>query len=442
MLRIGDGSNLKEEILGCPREHRGEGEPGPLEKEAPLDDICQWGCAPGQPQSGSSQELLHADEANDARIAQQLSAPWARLEEIKRLHLGVADCHQPLGSHRDSPHPSAAPSPAMRSLVLLVSLAALPCAAFIPNQICEGISHDAPSSALLVGKHLVVLETEFSPFAIRNASTPYGWTGFDVDLLEGLARDANFTFEIRDGGAPTESQTWTDVLLTTMPTGDLWASWWFHDAERLQGLQMLAGHIDLSPVLAVSSAEVRRPSHAPQRSRCPAHHALSAVITEPAAFVPPRRNRAYAAQVTNPLKGGEITSENFQRSLYSFFSPFSPNLWAAIVAMIMCARDASRSAYAAHATPHAAHATPHSSHSEHVSLGLCVLSRCSLAARRCAYRRCSGLVDYLLEREAGGRVFSSMHECATRASPLLSSPPLLLSTPPLANPPLPYTSPT
>ena len=43
MLRIGDGSNLKEEILGCPREHRGDGElGGPLEKEGPLDDNCQW----------------------------------------------------------------------------------------------------------------------------------------------------------------------------------------------------------------------------------------------------------------------------------------------------------------------------------------------------------------------------------------------------------------
>ena len=46
MLRIGDGSNLKEEILGCPREHRGDGELGPLEKEAPLDDNCQWAVVP------------------------------------------------------------------------------------------------------------------------------------------------------------------------------------------------------------------------------------------------------------------------------------------------------------------------------------------------------------------------------------------------------------
>ena len=44
MLRIGDGSNLKEKILRCPREHRGDCELVPLEKEAPLDDNCQRGC--------------------------------------------------------------------------------------------------------------------------------------------------------------------------------------------------------------------------------------------------------------------------------------------------------------------------------------------------------------------------------------------------------------
>ena len=57
MLRIGDGSNLKEKILRCPREHRGDCELVPLEKEAPLDDNCQRGC--GTTSAGAEICVLH-----------------------------------------------------------------------------------------------------------------------------------------------------------------------------------------------------------------------------------------------------------------------------------------------------------------------------------------------------------------------------------------------
>ena len=48
----------KEKILRCPREHRGDCELVPLEKEAPLvDDNCQRGC--GTTSAGAEICVLH-----------------------------------------------------------------------------------------------------------------------------------------------------------------------------------------------------------------------------------------------------------------------------------------------------------------------------------------------------------------------------------------------
>ena len=57
--RVSD-PNLKEKILRCPREHRGDCELVPLEKDAPLDDNCQRGAVvPRQPGPGAEICVLH-----------------------------------------------------------------------------------------------------------------------------------------------------------------------------------------------------------------------------------------------------------------------------------------------------------------------------------------------------------------------------------------------
>ena len=50
--------------------------------------------------------------------------------------------------------------------------------------VCEGSTNIAQT--MLQGKHLRVMDVVYHPFAKIDATQPYGWSGFDIDLLERL----------------------------------------------------------------------------------------------------------------------------------------------------------------------------------------------------------------------------------------------------------------
>ena len=78
---------------------------------------------------------------------------------------------------------------------------------FDPEAICAGFDKTSPAAEHLRGKHLRVLEMESPPYAYKNSSAPYGWRGFDIDLLEEIAALLGFTFEIHEATSlPTETQ--------------------------------------------------------------------------------------------------------------------------------------------------------------------------------------------------------------------------------------------
>jgi hypothetical protein len=168
--------------------------------------------------------------------------------------------------------------------VLLVAGAAR--ASFAPGAVCDGVDLNGASHDLLRGKHLVVLEFEFAPWAIRDAETPYGWRGFDIDLLDAVAALLGFTFEVRQE-ALQPGEDYSSMLMRTLGHGDLWLSWWSRSVERMNRTVMLNGHIDTSPNLVIPPPSIHS------------------------------------------------SSSNFGRSFTTFFNPFSPALWVCIVALLI-----------------------------------------------------------------------------------------------------------
>ena len=103
---------------------------------------------------------------------------------------------------------------------------------------------------LLAGAHLKVLETPWSPYAIKDETMPYGWTGFDIDLFQAVADKLGFTFEIGeepmlDGeaarraleAASTPPPVWTDRA--SRADGDV--SWVGVGPRRCERVASLSG---------------------------------------------------------------------------------------------------------------------------------------------------------------------------------------------------------
>ena len=166
--------------------------------------------------------------------------------------------------------PSSPPSPS-----------ALP---WVPGAVCDGVDLTDFSYKLLRGRHLVILETTYRPFAFKDVESPTGWSGYDLDLLLEVSKILGFTYEIK-GMETQEGENWSEMLLRTVGQGDLWMSWWARTASRMNQTSMLAGHVDISPVLAIP---------------------------------PPS------------MAADPDLSETFT----TFFDPFSTNLWICLIAMI------------------------------------------------------------------------------------------------------------
>lgn len=139
---------------------------------------------------------------------------------------------------------------------------------------------------LLNGKHLRVLEMEWAPFAVKSASAPLGWSGLDMDLLSSVSQKLNFTFDIIEEKGRS-NETWSDTLIRTMQHGDLWASWWAANTQRIQYTSLLTPHIDTSPVLVVAPTEIGS------------------------------------------------NGDGYSQALVTFFLPFTWELWMALIAMVV-----------------------------------------------------------------------------------------------------------
>ncbi len=155
---------------------------------------------------------------------------------------------------------------------------------FVPGAICDGVDLTDFSYNLLRGRHMVILETTYVPFAFKDVESPTGWSGYDLDLLTEVSKILGFTYEVK-GMETLEGENWSEMLLRTVGQGDLWMSWWARTASRMNQTSMLAGHVDISPVLAI----------------------------------PPPSMPA---------------SQDLSKTFTTFFDPFSWQLWICLVAMI------------------------------------------------------------------------------------------------------------
>lgn len=100
------------------------------------------------------------------------------------------------------------------------------------GRICEGLSPSTPASQLLVGRHLLLDEMAWWPFAIRDENVPGGFTGLDMDLLYLIAGRLGFTWTVQDMGAKWSNESYTDMLFRRVVEADVVMSYWTHTASR------------------------------------------------------------------------------------------------------------------------------------------------------------------------------------------------------------------
>lgn len=122
--------------------------------------------------------------------------------------------------------------------------------AYVPGALCDGLDLTAESYTLLRGRHLTVLEVAYEPFAIKDATAPHGFRGYDLDVFEQVSKILGFTYHVV-AMEPLPDESWSEMLLRTVSQGDIWLSWWARNQKRMNETSMLAGHLDISPVLAI-----------------------------------------------------------------------------------------------------------------------------------------------------------------------------------------------
>jgi len=155
------------------------------------------------------------------------------------------------------------------------------------GQVCAGATTDTSAFDLLRGRHLLIDTLQWAPFDVIDPTHPDGWSGFDIDLLQSLASILGFTYDIQDMGYPEGNETYTDLLFRRASNADLIMTYWTHTVERMATFSPLFGHVDYSGVLT-----------------------------------------------SHPRAPGEST---FHDRFKTFFRPFEPSLWAALLVLVMLA---------------------------------------------------------------------------------------------------------
>ena len=156
--------------------------------------------------------------------------------------------------------------PTLLSIILSTAMA------FVPGSICDGTGPDNVSSIMLSGRHMTVVGIEWSPFLTSKADPMAtnddwpigaadhgGWQGFDVELLDALARILGFTYTIESHSKP-KTETWQAFLLRTSELGDLVSTYWVQTPERQDNFLVPYGHIDFSTTLVTRKAMQKEPS--------------------------------------------------------------------------------------------------------------------------------------------------------------------------------------
>ena len=69
---------------------------------------------------------------------------------------------------------------------------------FVEGAVCAGVDIGANASAadMLRGKHLKLYEAQWAPFASVDPTAPYGFRGYNIDLIAAVAQELGFTYEI------------------------------------------------------------------------------------------------------------------------------------------------------------------------------------------------------------------------------------------------------
>ena len=75
---------------------------------------------------------------------------------------------------------------------------------------------------MLSGKHLIVGEFGRGlPYATQDNSSPSGWAGLDIAILDRIAGMLNFTYEIHEAVWPVDVASFEDVLALNVQQSDL-----------------------------------------------------------------------------------------------------------------------------------------------------------------------------------------------------------------------------
>jgi len=133
-------------------------------------------------------------------------------------------------------------------LLASLSLATAVNGSYTPGTTC---SDNVDSQLALLGKHLIVMELAWAPFASVDSTAPKGWSGYNIELMDELATLLGFTYEILDIGYPNGEigETWTSHAISNIDNGDVLMSFWFKNMDRMKELVFVDGHIDVSPGL-------------------------------------------------------------------------------------------------------------------------------------------------------------------------------------------------
>ena len=93
---------------------------------------------------------------------------------------------------------------------------------FVPGATCAGIAPGASAMSAIAGKHLVIGELWWSPFAFKDDDG--NWAGYNIDLMDNIAELLQITYEIKDGTMTCSNDPHSATLLTVAASHRSWQS--------------------------------------------------------------------------------------------------------------------------------------------------------------------------------------------------------------------------
>ena len=169
------------------------------------------------------------------------------------------------------------------------------CPNFTAGAICDGVDINMPALDMLRGKHLIIQDMEWMPYAAPDPDGTHhaGWKGLNIELFDYFASVLGFTYNMSNMGYAGDygpAETWTQQLYRAVDDADLTGCYWIETNDRMNhGVSYLRGTYDLTPVL-----------------------------------------------IARMLSAGETKAETWYKSFYNFLDPFTFNLWWIILGFVVC----------------------------------------------------------------------------------------------------------